>query len=343
MKRVIRLMGMMALVALAFTSCKKTEQKSVFRAATQQFVVEDEDRAYVDPARKIHFELGDVCMMFNISTDNPLTSHCATYAAVEDGNTVEFQNCGLGTVAENILDAGYFAYYPGNVGGANHVVTELEDGENKSAFLIRPEQNYRADMVSLEDMYMAAKVDDVAHLADADFTFKNLCGILSLKPYEANPRAVTEIQIIDNVFHLTGWVEVIIPELDPEEMLAMFNNYDMSNPSYMAALAAYKDRIGYRVYDVKGNYYQQNNLPYNMIGDNVTLKIDAPVQLGTSKATTPAFNIVLRPLAFAQGGHIIFHFADGSVKDCEIGPSEYNKYIMKPNLMKSIGMNMDLY
>ena len=337
MKRVIRLMGMMALVALAFTSCKKTEEKSVFTAATEQFVTVDEERAYIDDALKIHFELGDVCMLFNISTDDPLDSHCATYAAVEDGNIVEFQNCGLGTVAENVLDAGYYAYYPGNVGGANHIVTELEDGENKAMFLVRPTQDFRLlpgttmSIVSKEDMYMASKVDDAAHLADAHFTFRNLCGILALKPFEARQRTVTKIEVVDNTFNLTGWVEVILPELDPDEMVEQFNTWP--NPN----LAEYISRVGYHTYDQAGMFYGSD---VHMKGNKVTMNVPGGVQLGASKNTTTTFNIVLRPLAMSNGCHIIFTFDNGEVKDIEIPAGTL---IMKPNVVRSAGLNMDAF
>lgn len=343
MKRVIKCMGMMALVALAFTSCKKNEEKSVFTAATQQFVIEDEDRAYVDANQKIHFEEGDVCMMFNISTADPMTSHCATYAAIEDGNVVEFRNCGLGTVAENILDDGYYAFYPGNVGFENHVVTELEMGENKSAFLVAPTQEYRPDAVALEHMYMAAKVapTETAHLADAHFTFRNLCGILTLKPYEATPRTVTSIEIVNNGMNLTGWVELILSELDPIEMQDMFNRWNPADAAYMSELNLYKDRIGYHVYDAMPTATAL--APTGVIGNTVTLNVPN-VTLGTSKATTPAFNIVLRPLAFAFGGQIIFHFDNGDIKPVNItSASDIQKYFMKPNVVKSIGLNLDTH
>lgn len=338
MKRVFKCMGMMALVALAFTSCKKNEEKSVFTAATQQMVIEDEDRAYIDQQLKIHFEEGDVCMMFNLSATNPTQSHCATYAAIEDGNIVEFQNCGLGTVAEDALDAGYYAYYPGNVGGANHIVTELEFGENKAAFLIAANQEYRENKVDLEHMYMASKEDGSANLATSHFTFKNLCGILSLKPYEANPRTVESIEIENYNMNLTGWVELILTELDPIEMVDMFNRWNPNDAAYMTELAAYQARIGYHVYDQMGTY-----VPGGQIGNKVYYHVGG-VQLGTTKANTKAFNIVLRPLAFAMGGKITFHFTEGPDKEVEItSASDIQKYFMKPNVVKSIGLNLDTH
>ncbi|MBQ5456118.1 MAG: hypothetical protein IIT63_09865, partial [Prevotella sp.] len=138
MKRVIRCFCMIALVALAFTSCKKQEQKSTVMIKTQELVDMDENRAYIASNNKIMFEQGDVVMIFNIDNEVPTHSHCAQYAAVQEGNFVRFENCGTGEVAEDILDA-YYAFYPG---GANNIHTEMAGGENKCQFYVAPTQEY---------------------------------------------------------------------------------------------------------------------------------------------------------------------------------------------------------
>lgn len=323
MKKVMRCMCMMAIVALAFTSCKKNEQKSTFVASTQQLTVqaEDDDRAYIADNMKIMFEEGDMCMQFNISVATPTQSHAALYVAQEGGQHVSFENAGLGEIAEDILD-GYYAFYPG---GPGHTITELGQGENKCKFYIAPEQEYRENKVGANAMYMAARVlpDEAAHLSDVQFQFKNICGVLRLKPYEAAKRTVTSIEIVDNAFDLSGWCELIIPEVDGEEMQSFFNNFDMSNPTYVAELNAYLNRLGYNMTE-KGN--------------SITLNIPGGVQLGDSKANTPAFNIVLRPLAMSQGCHIILTFADGSTKDMDL--SAYN-LMQKPNVVKPVNINCD--
>ena len=335
-------MCMIALLTFAFASCNKTEEeakphRSTFKACIEDPIYEDEDggRAYLNLSRQIKFESGDVVMLFNLSTDNPLKSHCATYEAVPDDNTthVDFQNCDLGEVAENMLDDGFYAYYPGNIdtdeGIERYVITELSGGLNKSKFLISPYQTYRENTVSRNALYLAAKVDTVANLTEAYFKFKCICGILALQPYEAARRSVKKIEIVDNEFPLTGWVELIMPELDPDEMTSMFNNYDPSNPAYVAQLAAYKERIGYAV-DTTSDY-----------GYKVTLNCEEAVQLGESRADTPVFYIVLRPLALSQGFHIVFTFDDGSVKDVDL--SYYHNLLMRPNVIRPVGMNLDIF
>ena len=62
---------MMVLVALAVTSCHKTKEeqprRSTFQATTGYVEVEDSDlnKVYISSDYKIHFEEGDVVMLFN--------------------------------------------------------------------------------------------------------------------------------------------------------------------------------------------------------------------------------------------------------------------------------------
>ena len=327
MKRVIKCFCMMALVALAFTSCKKEEQKSIIKVSSEQLVVESEDRAYIRPDLQIVFEVGDRCMLFNIDNEVPTHSHCCVYKSLEEGASVSYEDVGYGTIAEDILDA-YYGFYPG---GEGHTVSLLPQGENKAKFRVEPTQEYRLNKVSMGDMYMAAKVDDVEHLSEASFDFKNICGILQLKPYEAAQRTVQSIEVVDNTFHLSGWVELIIPEVDPIEMRALFNAYNPSNEDYLRRLNEYKNRIGYNVTDAG----------YSVVLDCMGEESPNGVQLGSSKSNTPVFNIVLRPLALSNGFHLIFTFTDGTTKDVDL--SSLTAVTITPNVIKPVSINLDSF
>ena len=330
MKNTMKYMCMIALVALAVTSCNKTKEeqprRSTFQATTGYVESEDLDlnKVYISSDYKIYFEEGDVVMLFNLSKEHPSQSHCATYETVGEGNTVTFQNCFWGQVAENPLDGGFFAYYSGNfISGdsiEHYVITELSEGENKCKFFLSPTQTYREDMVSRNALPMVASVKDDNQLADANFTFKRPCGILQLRPFETNPREVTQIEIVDNSFNLSGWVEMIVDEFDYDEMVSAFNIGDSS-------WEAWKTKVGYQ-------------LTGPNMGHSVTLNVNPPVQLGTSKPTTPTFNVVLPPLALSGGFHFIFTFSDGSVTDCDI-PA--NLITIKPNVLSNANLNLDHY
>jgi hypothetical protein len=333
-------MGMMALVALAFTSCKKNQEtKQTFFATGAQLSYEyAEDRAYVDEQSMFHFEQGDVCMLFNIDETTPTKSHAALYGATEGGTRVPFVNIGYGEIGEDMLDD-YYAFYPGGVG---HMITYLSEGQNKCKFYVAPEQEYRTDMLPKDAMYAAAKGENDSHLmhGETDFVFQPICGVLRLLPHEDNPgtRKVTKIEVVDNVFMLSGLVELIIPEVNANEILSLFNNYDPSNSSYMTQLEAWKTRTGYHVTDETIEDMLTGETHHYVMGHKMTLNIPGGVQLGTSKNSTPAFNIVLRPLAMSQGSHIIFTFDNGDVKDCDLS---HVSRLIKPNVVLTQGLDLD--
>lgn len=315
MKRLISYMCMMAMVALAFTSCNKNEaKKTTFTARTPKMVYDGGmDRTYIGIDNLVHFEIGDVCMVFNINETNASQSHCATYEALEEGSIVTFQNCGLGEIAEERLDA-FYAYYPGGVG---MVETLLGDGENKIKLFISPEQEYRQNKIPANSLPMWAKVDNVEHLGDADFDFVNLFGVLQLKPYEAASRTVTKIEVVDNIFNLSGWVMVDITSMAKNNG-EFVSADDKDDPSNLELTNLSKD-----------------------FSNSMTLNIPGGVQLGTTKETTPAFNIALRPLALCDGCHIIFTFIDGTVKDVDL--SQYDALMIQPNHVKPVSINLDNY
>lgn len=324
MKKVMKCLGMMALVALAFTSCKKEETTSTISVSTESLITVDEDRAFLNDATgHTNMEIGDRLMVFNISKVTPTQSNCAVYECIDEGDHVRFVNSGYGDAAQDALDGGYYAFYP-FVEPNQNIITELNYGENKSKFRVQPEQTYRVDKVSLYDLYMAG-YSDAPNLdqAVANFPMQNIMGVLRLMPYEAAQRTVTQIKVIDNHFHLSGWVELIIPEVNAGELKALFDSYSQTD-AWMNAANAIKNRMGYNV--TEGGY-------------SITLNVPDGVKLGATKATTTAFNIVLRPLALSQGFHIIFTFDDGSVKDVDC--SAIHNFCIKPNIRLNLGLNMD--
>jgi hypothetical protein len=349
MKKVLKCMGMMALVALVFTSCKKNETTHhSFRFNAPEFTSRsfDEERLYIDNQFKGHFEQGDVCMLFNINEETPTKSHAALYGATEAGVTnVPFVNIGYGEVGEDMMD-GYYAFYPGGVG---HMITYLYDGENKCKFYVAPEQKYRPNLVPKDAMYNAAKGVDDTHLmyGDTHFNFEPICGVLALMPYEnvATPRSIKKIEVVDNGFNLSGLVELIIPEVDPVEMNTLFRNFNPNNSSYMAQLEAYKNKVGYNVTgETIYNMLTGENDTY-VKGNRMTLKVQdedqAAVQMGKTRNTTPVFHIVLRPLACMYGFQLIFTFDDDTTATRTYTANPDRKIV--PGEVAYMGVNLEGY
>lgn len=341
MKKVLKCMGMMALVALAFTSCKKNDDtKRSFYASGDVLRVENvnlsEDRAYCDDNFKFHFELGDVCMVFNIDETTPTNSHAALYGAVEDGVTeVHFVNINYGEVAEDMLD-GYYAFYPG---GPGHTVTYLANGENKCKFYVDPVQEHRENMVPKNCFYAAAKASDGSHMmGDTYFLFKPINGVLQLKLRDENERTITKVEIVDNAWELSGLVELIIPEVDPAEMQALFDNFDLDNPAYVNRLNEYKARVGYNVTDETIYDPVFETTTHYVKGNRMTYNIPGGVKLEPNYNDTPALNIVLRPLALSRGFHIYLTFDDNTTVDYNL--SNYYGLMIKPGAVHHVSGNI---
>ena len=358
MKKVIRCLGMMALMALAFTSCKKTDQQSTFKATIPALTIadiqDDEDRAYIQitgNSAQPMFELNDRAMIFNISETNPEMSHCASYKTLGAGTSVEFVDAGTGTVGA-ALDGGYYLYYPSfivpDVNNPEYdpeepiyvldrLETELEgvgdEGPaNKSKFYVSPVQKYRADKVARHDLYMAAHLtqEQAPTLDDdnANFMFTPICGVLQLHAYEAAQRTVTKIEIVDNTMSLSGWVELIIPAVgNPNELKALCNHLktDPTNETYLAQLNQFRANAEVNITET---------------GHSVTLDIPGGVQLGPNSSNPAIFNIVLRPLALMNGFHIILTFDDESTKDCDLTSKNW---VISPNELQRRLFNVDKY
>lgn len=181
---------------------------------------------------------------------------------------------------------------------------------------------------------MVAKVDNVEHLSqfqtmnsETACHFRNICGVYDMMLFDPNgPTVVKEIKITDNSFNLSGWVEVILPEVDPIEMQSLFNNYDPSDPSYMQSLSQYIDRVGFNVTE------QGNTLTLTMPEEGV--------QIGTTQASATHFYMVLRPLALTNGYTIDIKFADGSTKTIDLSDRNHQ---VAPNVIKHYGFNLAIY
>jgi hypothetical protein len=320
---------MVAVVALAFTSCKKDNadaQSFKFNGATEQFVNTNEEgleRVYLDGTNTVQFEVGDKFVFFNITDPSGSTSQAATYELDPNMNLVKKG----GQIAGQ--NGNYYAFYPGD-----NVVWEQTDleNENRAVFRLDATQYDRRDSignpmipftgeanVQKNALYMAAH--DVTHtsLNDAFFDFKNICGMLSLKFYSTSGKTVTKIEITDKHFNLVGDVTLKIHEVDPVKMTTFFRNYDENNADYMSQLQTYINTVGYSV----GGDHKSNM---------VTLNCGNGVQLGTTKAEATRFFIVMRPLALREGCTIKLYFSDGT--DKTINSSKNNT--ISPNIIKNI-------
>lgn len=322
MKKITKTLCMMAVVALAFSACKKQTPSSdqmVFNHSMEQMVtVNDEnefEKVYYDPSNVIAFELGDQLMLFDIREGGEGSANSLYELVTADNQTYLTVVSTYSKLPETTTGA-YYAFYPGgNVVGTNMA-------ENRATFRLDSDQTYRpADpakpgctMLPRGALYIAAKAESKT-LATAMFNCRNICGVLKLNFWSPSGKKVSSIQVTDNAFNIVGDVNLKIDEVDPDYMSSLFSRYS-EDATYQAELKQYLDDLGYNATGTK----------------TVTLNCAEGVALGNTKAAATPFYIVMRPLALLKGCTIRVNFVGGGYKEFK---STKNN-VIKPNTIRNM-------
>ena len=324
MRKIVRGICMLTVVALAFTSCKKNEQNaSSFNGKTQVLEVDNGERAYIENStNQMNFEEGDQVMLFNIDNEAQ-GSESALYHAESTGTLVKF-------IADEQMTTtafdNFYAFYP----GAN-VVPDLGN-ENYAKFPIAGTQVYREDaqgkpIISKDHLYMAAKAD-TKDLAKTTFVFNNICGVLVMSLYSsANvTKYVQSIEIEDKFYHLVGDVHLKVDGVDAEKLQGFFTNYNPQNPEFIRYV---QDDLGYYV-DGKTSKIMTLDCT-SVVNDNEP----NGVKLNATPAAAKAFCIVLRPLALSQGFTMRVNYVDANGQSDTFTISTNRNNMIKPNVYRT--------
>lgn len=327
MKRILKCACIVAMVVLAFTSCKKNESKLSFIATTNNVEVVNDDRIYITPQNQVFFEQGEQTMVYNIKfEENDVTpnSYYGVYTARTTGSRVTFDYQSGPIIYHTDRADAFFGFYPGqrvnnaylaqgNVGVFDIPTTQVYREINGNAVL--PERSWAmaaksTEQVSIEDNFV--------------LNYQPIMGALGLwLKTNGGEKVVKSIVYEDKLFNVTGDVHLKIHEIDPVEMTWLFNNYNPDNASYMQRLNNYLSVTGYFVDGVNK-------------GKTITLDCGEGVVIN---GTRKPFYIVLRPLASYAGRTITVNFADGTkvVIDDDI-----NRKIA-PNQIRNKEENVDNY
>lgn len=324
MNKLAKTLCMMAVVALAFTACKKNDAdtKAIpFNASTQTFVQDNEnpfEKVYLNNGN-VAFESGDNIMLFNIKA-NPTTSA----PSQADMYTVQpnlVSLVGSGTL-DGTTDGNYYAFYPGQVVSGSDLLAS-----NRSTFTLAATQSYPSTTNPNFDanfplpancLYMAAK--DLTHtdLTQTVYDFQNICGILSFSFFSPSGKSVASIEVTDKSFNLVGDVTLRLDKVDPVYMTTLFNNYSDD--------AAYQTELQNYLFGADGIEYAIANA-----SPTVTLQCGTDgVALGTTQGEATRFFIVMRPLALLNGFDAVITFTDGT--DYQIHSTRNN--VIKPNQIR---------
>jgi hypothetical protein len=310
MNKIAKTLCMIAVVALAFTSCKKEENQAesfAFNGTAEQFMEVNEDgefeRMYIDDTYKTFYEVNDQFMMYCVY-DAPYISMSNSTLFYLDADGILKKVVPTSQISTEMEYPGnYYSFYPGQA------VTEVwyEDGHFMSKFVLPNTLEYRTHesgyvQMPWEAVMMAAKDERSTKLRDCAFHYRNIMGAMSLRLYSAEGQTVKAIRVKDNRFNLAGTVNMNIAEADPNTLQYMLRNYDETNTSYMLEL---QDYIG------------PDHLNVTYEGDlrhSITLDCGAGVELGATAAEATRFLIPLRPLALMNGCEVTVVFTDGTTK-----------------------------
>lgn len=324
---------MLAVVALAFTSCKKNnEQKEGIRfsGVTEAFVVNtfDEDRAYIGTNGNTNtfFEVNDQIMVYNLNSDDATHTNYGIYWTDKAGHRVDWYYSSGTVINHNPVETALFAFYPAEI--VNNA--RLWEGENEAMFEIVNHQEYRkyGNQVVLPKTTLAmAAADTVAAGVDEkEFQFRNIMGGLWLRLTDTQARTITSIVYEDNTFNVTGRVHLKIDKVNPDVLLSLLNNY--GQPGNAEALAAYISESGYFVDDAHAA----------LKGKVITLDCGEGVQLSANSAKD--FLITLRPLAMYDGCKITFNFAEGEPLVYNFAGGTPQQRMIRPNHFTRLVRNL---
>lgn len=334
MKKILRGVCMLAVVALAFTACKKNDQKEGIRFSgrTEAFVVNalDEERAYIGTNGNTNsfFEVNDQIMVYNLNSDDAHLTNYGIYWTDKAGHRVDWYYSSGTVINHTSTETALFAFYPAEI--VNNA--RLWEGDNEAMFEIVDHQEYRkyGNQVVLPKTTLAMAAADTiaANVNDKEFAFKNIMGGLWLRLTDNQARTITSIVYEDNTFNVTGRVHLKIDEVDPDILTGLLNNYNPNDPTYLAELNAYITRSGYYVDDANAA----------LKGKVITLDCGEGVQLSAN--TAKDFLITLRPLAMFDGCKITFNFAEGEPLVYEFAGGTPQQRMIKPNAFTRLIRNL---
>lgn len=341
MNKFAKVICMMAVVALAFTSCKKNnENEKSFgfnNTKTEQLTeIYDEDggeKAYIDGNNCLQFEDLDELMLFNYCPGQGKKHLYNRYKYNEQGDGWWREETPYMSGIDSLDDGGYFyAFYP-----AENVVyqtTSLNDNHARVTFRVNPTQDYRPVgnqlFVPKDAMYMAAKSDGGAthNMAGMYLDFKNICGILSLKFYSPSGKKVTSIEVEDKRFNVVGDIACNIENIEVDPAVENSLRYWLDN---------YQDTESYNtaMYDYLRS---ADGIGYTIEGGSKKITLNCPaegVELGKTKSKATRFLIVMRPLALLHGATITVHFAgEPAVTPVTIDTDRDNRIM--PNVVRNM-------
>jgi hypothetical protein len=322
MKKIVRTLCLVAMVALVATSCKKKEENANVTVALEETTgfeagpSIDGSKAWIDVFNGSVFRWNehDQVAFYNLSS-NPANSTCTVLTAI-DGSEGQMRTKFTGPAIGPAQEIGYFVFYQPEKAGA--VKGNPLGADNRETFTVPATQDYNPQyMIDPKSMVMACSTPTATN-----FSLSHIFGFLNIGIYNSTGTSDVEVDYItveDKANYLAGNVNLKLGEVNPTELNFMLNRlvqYGENDPNYQAA---YTD-------------YIINTLGYNVIRQSQTITLNCDAKLNKSGYTY--FFISLRPGALRHAFTVTIHYKDGTTYSHEFNnPSEY---IIKPGHFSNI-------
>lgn len=326
MKRVFKIVCLIAMVGLVAVSCKKKEDRAEYTVSfgeTYGFQAGpsfDGSKAYFDPTDgyKFKWNAGDQVVIYNLASDYT-QSNSEIFTAVTDGARVVFEGSPIGSRK----DIGYFVFY--NANKAHRDLKEL----NTETFEVKRTQTYDPTCYADPTALVAACTTGESGDGHAStFTVNHIFGYLNVGIGGFNNGiTVDSIVVTDNKWNLTGELDLRLPQVDANEfsnLLTLLEGNDEA--AYTAAMNTYLHQLGYHAY---GN--QSKSIKLDCGG------ADVPYH------AWKYFFISLRPGALYKGFSVDVYLTGND--DLHINVPASKNWLIKPAYFRNIyiGTNGQVY
>jgi len=345
MKRVFRTLCLIAMVALVTTSCKKKEEGAEFNVTfgeTYGFEVGPSlngAKAYLDPwdGYKFKWNDGDQVMVYNVSATlgNSVAEVFTADPGSEGKQTARFTGTAVGPKKEH----GYFVFY-----NANKAYGLPDDGVMET-FRVPAVQNYNpTHLIDPTSLMLANTIGAAGESHINSFTLQHVFGYLNVAVgnlEETNARHVKSITVTDAKWHLSGELDVKLPEVSAQrftELLEDLEDDDVTEAEYLAELHSYLTTLGYHAHG--------DNIPLDKSITLNCVNTDYPQGLGWNQYAWQYFFITLRPGALYKGFTIGIEFDENTNTEgyditVTIPENQAMKYLIKPGWFRNIFVDTD--
>jgi hypothetical protein len=322
MKRIIRTFGIIAMVALVATSCKKKEEETIFNMTigeTYGFEAGpsfDGSKAYFDPNDGFTFKWnqGDPVMVFNLD-DDYTKSEVGMYTANTAAHSSAFSP--VSNEVGSPKNIGYRVFYnAGNVLNDGGIIHE----DNRVAFRVNPTQTYEPSCWADPNAMVMACTAPVYQSHIGSFVMEHIFGYLNvaIANNSGTEKKVKEIEVTDSEWNLYGELSLKLGPVVASQFTTLMNECVNNNDAYLSDLTAYLQTLG-----------------YNASGAGKKIKMNFK---NDSFNLTPGqweyFFISLRPGALYRGFTVKITFSDNSYFQKYFAPNM--DYIIKPAIIRNV-------